>query len=133
MKAYEFIFESKQLTLGGFKVTPLHIEDQDVDEAIGLNAPHRRMSRDELQAYANRIKTDTKTKKDKFQTMNIESNMIRENSNSLFYNLKDKTLKKKNKYVFNYEMSTDGHAVSFLFLHKDYVEEEKTKKTNKKK
>ena len=35
---------------------------------------------------------------------------------------------KKNKYVFNYEMSTDGNAVSFLFLHKDYVEEEKKQK-----
>jgi hypothetical protein len=66
MKAREFIFESAQTTLGGFKVTPLNIEDQDVDEAIGLNAPHRRMSRDELQGYANRIKTGTKTKKDRF-------------------------------------------------------------------
>ena len=40
MKAQEFIFESKQTTLGGFKIIPLNIEDQDVDEAIGLNAPH---------------------------------------------------------------------------------------------
>ena len=75
MKAYEFIFESKQLTLGGFKVTPLHIQDQDVDEAIGLNAPHRRMSRDELQGYADRIKTGTKTKKDKFAPIIHGSNI----------------------------------------------------------
>ena len=54
MKAYEFINET---TLGGFQVKPLHIEDQEVDEAIGLNAPHRRMSRDELQGYADRIKS----------------------------------------------------------------------------
>ena len=49
-----------------------------------------------------------------------------------FFNMKHKIFK-KNKYVFNYEMSTDGNAVSFLFLHKDYVEEEKTKKANIKK
>jgi hypothetical protein len=75
MKALEFIFESAQTTLGGFTVKPLHIEDQDVDEAIGLNAPHRRMSRDELQGYADRIKTGTKTKKDRFAPIIHASNI----------------------------------------------------------
>jgi len=136
MKAHEFIFESAQTTLGGFKVTPLHIEDQGVEEsdisgllaagqfnkqfritaniygvtkhfkvkaqsariaqhkveihhpgakilnveeitneAIGLNAPHRRMSRDELQGYADRIKTGTKTKKDRFAPIIHGSNI----------------------------------------------------------
>ena len=75
MKALEFIIESTQTTLGGFTVKPLHIEDQDVDEAIGLNAPHRRMSRDELQGYADRIKTGTKTKKDRFAPIIHASNI----------------------------------------------------------
>jgi len=75
MKALEFIIESAQTTLGGFTVKPLHIEDQDVDEAIGLNAPHRRMSRDELQGYADRIKTGTKTKKDRFAPIIHASNI----------------------------------------------------------
>lgn len=91
MKAYEFIFESKQLTLGGFKVTPLHIKDQDVDEAIGLNAPHRRMSRDELQGYADRIKTGTKTKKDKFAPIIHGSNIkaITKDDNGTEWDLDD--------------------------------------------
>jgi hypothetical protein len=72
MKAYEFI---KENTLGGFKVKPLHIEQQGVDEEIGLNAPHRRMSRDELQGYADRIKSGEKTKKDKFAPLIHGSNI----------------------------------------------------------
>ena len=63
MRLYEFVTEST--TLGGFPVRVVHV-DNEVDEAIGLDAPHRRMSRDELQDYANRIKTGTKTKRDKF-------------------------------------------------------------------
>jgi hypothetical protein len=91
MKAREFIFESAQTTLGGFKVTPLHIEDQDVDEAIGLNAPHRRMSRDELQGYANRIKTGTKTKKDRFAPIIHGSNIkaITKDDNGTEWDLDD--------------------------------------------
>ena len=91
MKAREFIFESAQATLGGFKVTPLHIEDQDVDEAIGLNAPHRRMSRDELQGYANLIKTGTKTKKDRFAPIIHGSNIkaITKDDNGTEWDLDD--------------------------------------------
>ena len=142
MKALEFIFESAQTTLGGFKVTPLHIEDQevaevkkelpqwkkdwyanrkpnswpkhpqpyhnpnwidelspeelkqltkDINEAIGLNAPHRRMSRDELQGYANRIKTGTKTKKDRFAPIIHGSNIkaITKDDNGTEWDLDD--------------------------------------------
>ena len=46
-----------------------------VNEAIGLSAPHRRIDRDELQSYADRIKTGTKTKKDKFAPIIHGSNI----------------------------------------------------------
>ncbi len=45
------------------------------------------------------FKLGFKIKKDKYQTMNIESTMIKSDSNSLFYNLSD-NLKYENKYVF---------------------------------
>lgn len=67
MKIYEVILEAKGTTLGGFSVTPLDIEQSDVEEALKLDAPQKAWSRDELQAYANRIKTDTRTKQDKFK------------------------------------------------------------------
>lgn len=63
MRYHELISEAR--TLGGFQVKPLNIQDADVDEALSLDAPQRRVSRDELQAYADRIKTGTKTKRDK--------------------------------------------------------------------
>jgi hypothetical protein len=69
---YKELLESKH-TLGGFKVTPIKIGE--VDEAIGLNAPQRRMSRDELQGYADRIKTGTKTKRDRFSPIIHGSNI----------------------------------------------------------
>jgi hypothetical protein len=125
MKAYEIIFESKQTTLGGFKVTPLHIEDQDVDEAIGLNAPHRRMSRDELQGYANRIKTGTKTKKDKFAPIIHGSNIkaITKDDNGTEWDLDDLarqiTTRPKSLLGTNAKMSksaTEGEIVYDLTL-----------------
>lgn len=61
--------------LGGFTVKPLNIEQQDVSEAIKLDAPQTRMSRDELQAYAGRIKSGTKTKQDKFKPIIHGSNI----------------------------------------------------------
>lgn len=76
MRVYEIILESKSRILGGFKVTPLNIEqDGGVDEALKLDAPQTPWSRDELQAYANRIKTDTKTKQDKFKPIIHGSNI----------------------------------------------------------
>ena len=75
MRYHELINESR--TLGGFAVKPVNVEQKEpeVDEAIGLNAPQRRVSRDELQSYANRIKTGTKTKKDKFEPIIHGSNI----------------------------------------------------------
>lgn len=75
MRAQEFIIESATRKLGGFTVKVLTGLAGEVDEAIGLNAPHRRMSRDELQGYADRIKTGTKTKKDKFAPILHASNI----------------------------------------------------------
>ena len=46
-----------------------------VDEAIKLDAPQRRIDRDELQGYADRIKTGTKTKQDKFAPIIHGSNI----------------------------------------------------------
>jgi hypothetical protein len=46
-----------------------------VNEAIKLNAPQRRIDRDELQGYADRIKTGTKTKQDKFSPIIHGSNI----------------------------------------------------------
>lgn len=65
MRASEFLIESKGTTLGGFTVKPLHIGGE-VDEAIGLNAPHRRLDRATMQSRAERIKTGTQTKQDRF-------------------------------------------------------------------
>ena len=65
----------KSKTLGGFPVKVLHIKDSGVDEAIKLDAPQRRMSRDELQGYADRIKSGTKTKQDKFSPIIHGSNI----------------------------------------------------------
>ncbi len=57
-----------------------YILKPDVDrggmyEAIGLKAPHRRISRSELHSYADRIKSGTKTKKDKFAPIIHGSNI----------------------------------------------------------
>jgi hypothetical protein len=62
--------------LGGFPVQVLHIEDsgEQIDE-LKLDAPSRRIPRDELQAYADRIKTGTKTKRDKFAPIIHGSNI----------------------------------------------------------
>lgn len=64
-------------TLGGFQVRPLMLQNQDVDveEALKLDAPQRRVSRDELQGYADRIKSGTKTKQDKFAPIIHGSNI----------------------------------------------------------
>lgn len=48
---------------------------QSMAEAIKLNAPQRTIPRDELQGYADRIKTGTKTKRDKFAPIIHGSNI----------------------------------------------------------
>lgn len=72
MRATDFLFESTGRTLGGFPVKPVQVE---MDEAIKLDAPQQRWSRDELQGYADRIKTGTKTKRDKFNPIIHGSNI----------------------------------------------------------
>ena len=49
--------------------------DRELDEAIKLNAPQELIPRDQLQGYADRIKTGTKTKKDKFAPIIHGSNI----------------------------------------------------------
>lgn len=81
----------KSKTLGGFPVKVLHIKDSGVDEAIKLDAPQRRMSRDELQGYADRIKSGTKTKQDKFSPIIHGSNIkaITKDDNNTEWDLDD--------------------------------------------
>jgi len=74
MRYNELVSEATR-KLGGFSVKPLNIEQDDVEEAIKLDAPQRRIPRDELQGYADRIKTGTKTKKDKFAPIIHGSNI----------------------------------------------------------
>ena len=63
----------------------------NVNEALKLNAPGRTISRDELQGYANRIKTGTKTKRDKFSPIIHASNIkaITKDDNNTEWNLDD--------------------------------------------
>jgi hypothetical protein len=49
-------------TLGGFQVKPI---TKVVDEAIGLNAPHRRLGHEEIYGYVDRTMKGTKSKKEK--------------------------------------------------------------------
>lgn len=76
MKIIDIIVENKVTrNLGGFPVKVVAKIEPAVDEAIQLDAPHRRLGRDELQAYADRIKTGTKTKRDKFAPIIHASNI----------------------------------------------------------
>ena len=67
MRAREFFKEDTAQTrvLGGFAVKVIPTKEPDLEEAIELDAPHRRISRDEMQGLAGRIKSGTKTTKDK--------------------------------------------------------------------
>jgi hypothetical protein len=50
-------------------------ESLEVDEALKLDAPQQKWSRDELHSYVDRIQTDTKTKSDKFKPIIHGSNV----------------------------------------------------------
>ncbi len=54
---------------------PRHTMGAKQLDELKIDAPQRRMSRDELQAYADRIKTGTKTKQDKFAPIIHGSNI----------------------------------------------------------
>ena len=56
-------------------IDPRQSHSHQVAEAIKLNAPQRKIPRDELQGYADRIKTGTKTKRDKFSPIIHGSNI----------------------------------------------------------
>jgi hypothetical protein len=62
-----------------------------MEEAIKLNAPQRTIPRDELQGYADRIKTGTKTKRDKFAPIIHGSNIkaITKDDNNTEWDLDD--------------------------------------------
>lgn len=72
MKIFE-ITEGKKL--GGFPVRVLDIQDSGMEEALKLNAPQKKWSRDELHGYLDRIQTDTRTKADKFKPIIHGSNI----------------------------------------------------------
>lgn len=67
--------------LGGFTVKPIadipNDNEQTTDEAIGLNAPHRVLPKDELVGYVDRIKSGTKTKKDRVTQPYIHEKSIK--------------------------------------------------------
>jgi len=69
------ITEIAKRTLGGFTVKPLTIQDQDVEEALKLDAPQKPWSKQDMQDYLTRIKTGTKTKQDKFKPIIHGSNI----------------------------------------------------------
>ncbi len=74
---------------------PSHLIDMAIKEAIqNYQTCLKKMSK-----YRTKFNLSLKTKKDKYQTMNIENTMIKSESNSLFPNLTD-NLKYENKYVF---------------------------------
>lgn len=82
MNLYDIIQESpmriteiSKRTLGGFTVKPLTIQDQDVEEAIKLDAPQKTWSRQDMQDYLTRTKTGTKTKQDRFKPIIHGSNI----------------------------------------------------------
>lgn len=94
--------KSSGTTLGGFPVKVLHVQDSGghevdentndieddtdeslnrirklsgLDEALKLDAPQKPWSKQDMQDYATRIKTDTKTKQDKFKPIIHGSNI----------------------------------------------------------
>lgn len=70
MRLYEFSIPSRKL--GGFTVEAVTFA---VSEALKLDAPHKVLSTQDMQDYANRIKTGTKTKQDKFGAIIHGSNL----------------------------------------------------------
>jgi hypothetical protein len=72
----------------------------------------------------NQGKIKNKTKQDLYNQLEQNKEFIW----NTFFNI---TQPRKN-YVFDYTIITDGYATSLRFLHKDFVEEEQTKKDKKK-
>lgn len=67
--------EQEQKTVSKWAGKTVPAKDKEIDEAIKLNAPQRKWSRDELQGYADRIKSGSKTKRDRFNPIIHGSNI----------------------------------------------------------
>ena len=78
----------------------------------------------EITTGKNQGKIKNKTKQDLYNQLEQNKEFIW----NTFFNI---TQTRKN-YVFDYTIITDGYATSLRFLHKDFVEEEQTKKDKKK-
>ena len=78
----------------------------------------------EIKSGKNKGKPKNKTKADLYNCLEQNKEFIW----NTFFNI---TQTRKN-YVFDYTIITDGYATSLRFLHKDFVEEEQTKKDKKK-
>jgi len=78
----------------------------------------------EITSGKNKGKPGNKTKKDLYSCLEQNKEFIWDT----FFNI---TQTRKN-YVFDYTIITDGYASSLRFLHKDFVEEEQSKKDKKK-
>ena len=76
MKLRELFESIKPHMLGGFPVKVVAKVEPPVDEAIQLDAPHRRLSRDEVQGLAQRVKSGTKTKQDKYGPIIHQKNIV---------------------------------------------------------
>ena len=78
----------------------------------------------EIQSGKNKGKPKNKTKADLYKCLEQNKDFIW----NTFFNI---TQTRKN-YVFDYTIITDGYATSLRFLHKDFVNEEQSKKDKKK-
>jgi len=78
----------------------------------------------EIKSGKNKGKPKNKTKGDLYNCLEQNKEFI---WNTIF-NIKQT----RKNYVFDYTIITDGYATSLRFLHKDFVEEEQTKKDKKK-
>jgi hypothetical protein len=78
----------------------------------------------EIKSGKNKGKSKNKTKGDLYNCLEKNKEFIWDR----FFNI----TQKRNNYVFDYTIITDGYATSLRFLHKDFVEEEQDKKDKKK-
>jgi len=78
----------------------------------------------EIKSGKNKGKPKNKTKGDLY-------NCLEQNKEFIWDTFSDITQTRKN-YVFDYTIITDGYASSLRFIHKDFVEEEQSKKDRKK-
>lgn len=78
----------------------------------------------EIQSGKNKGKPKNKTKGDLYNCLEKNKEFIWDT----FFNI----TQKRNNYVFDYTIITDGYATSLRFLHKNFVREEQEKKDKKK-